>query len=176
MGAPTITQAQRDAFIAKLSETSNITESCRHAGVGRSTIYLLRANDEAFAKQWAEAVWALPDRVLDAVIDEAINGAPVFNEAGQKIGTRRNTRLLERLAARVGVLDPEKPTTAVQVNTNVNAPAAKLPPGTTEDDYIAAMRQLLADVKARDPQRVIDVDAVPVLVHTEPSDPDGDLL
>lgn len=48
--------AWRDAFLAELAETCNITEACRVAKVARGTVYVHKKADPSFAAAWADAV------------------------------------------------------------------------------------------------------------------------
>ena len=160
--AVTIAPSQIDTFFTKLAEHGNASRASIEANISRAYVYKLRATDTGFAQRWKDAIGELPERVLDAVVDEAVTGTPVLDEHGRLVGYRRNTKLLDRLATKHGVLDPERPTTAVQVNTNVQgAPAA--PAATLADEekrlHEIAMREL----------RTITVEAIPV-------DPDEDIL
>jgi hypothetical protein len=49
-------QNWRSEFLAKLAETSNVRQSCEHAGVNPGTVYDLRRRDPTFAKRWLEAL------------------------------------------------------------------------------------------------------------------------
>lgn len=57
----------RAAFIAAIRETCNIAEACRRAGIGRSSVYEWRDDDESFAAEWDEAV----DDAIDSLEAEA---------------------------------------------------------------------------------------------------------
>lgn len=46
----------RNAFLAKLAETSHVRSACAHAKVGPSTVYDLRRRDAGFAERWMEAL------------------------------------------------------------------------------------------------------------------------
>ena len=153
----TITNEQREKFFARLSVTGNVSGSAIEAGISRAYVYKLRKTDPAFAKRWEESVDELPERVRDAVVDEAVTGTPVLNGEGVVVGHRRNAALLARLAEKVGVLDAAKPTVAIQ--NNVNAPSAAAPTLQAEEQRLheIAMREL----------RTITV---------EPTDPDEDIL
>lgn len=45
----------RRMFLEELSRCGNVSQAAAHVGVSRTTVYKLRQEDEAFAKQWAEA-------------------------------------------------------------------------------------------------------------------------
>lgn len=47
----------RAAFLDHLSETSNITESAKRAGVATSKVYKARRQDPKFAREWLAALW-----------------------------------------------------------------------------------------------------------------------
>lgn len=49
------TDRARATFLAVFSETCNVSEACRAAGIGRSAAYVWRKEDEAFAADWDEA-------------------------------------------------------------------------------------------------------------------------
>ncbi|MXP15028.1 hypothetical protein GRI44_09740 [Altererythrobacter confluentis] len=46
----------RDAFLAALAESSNVSAAARKAGVPTSTVYSARREDAAFANLWFEAL------------------------------------------------------------------------------------------------------------------------
>jgi hypothetical protein len=81
---------EKVAFLDALSETGNISESARIAGVPRRTVYDWRDADFQFAEAWAEAV----ERGVDALEDEATRRAkdgteePVFYQ-GVECGSVR---------------------------------------------------------------------------------------
>lgn len=93
-----ITDAAREAFLASLAGGHTITESCRAAGIGRSTVYELRQRDEAFALAWHDAQEAGTDRFEAEARRRAIEGTlrPVFFR-GEEVGQVRefSDRLLE---------------------------------------------------------------------------------
>jgi hypothetical protein len=60
-------QRARDAFIAALRDGLSIKAACEAAGIGRTTAYEMRAEDEAFAKAWDAAL----DDGTDVLEDEA---------------------------------------------------------------------------------------------------------
>lgn len=47
----------RAAFLDTLSETSNISEAARRAGVATSRVYKERRHDPKFARAWLAALW-----------------------------------------------------------------------------------------------------------------------
>lgn len=51
-----LAQHWRRRFFAALADTSNVSESCTIAGVGKATVYDLRRRDQAFAAKWIEAL------------------------------------------------------------------------------------------------------------------------
>ena len=116
------TPEQREAFLLNLADTGNVTKSALNAGIAKSIVYRMRKDDREFAARWEEALAVLPSRVLDAVVEEAIEGEPVVDRDGNVIGRRRNTRLLERLAEKHGIIDPQRPSVAVGVQVNAPDP------------------------------------------------------
>jgi hypothetical protein len=50
------TLKRREAFLAELGRTANVTASAAIAGLERKTLYTWRTSDAAFAAQWDEAV------------------------------------------------------------------------------------------------------------------------
>jgi len=66
-----VTQAQIQAFLAKLSERANVTEACRVSGLGRANAYRLKAVSPEFAQRWDEAVAAADDRLMELIADLA---------------------------------------------------------------------------------------------------------
>ena len=69
-----------ETFLRVLSETANVVESCKAAGVKRRSVYRWRDEDPEFRKAWDDA----NERGTDALEDEAIRRAskgtrkPVF--------------------------------------------------------------------------------------------------
>jgi hypothetical protein len=51
-----LTKGRRKRFLAELAESANVTEAARIAGVGKSTVYRMRASDPTLAEQWDEAL------------------------------------------------------------------------------------------------------------------------
>lgn len=47
---------QARAFLEALRNSGNVSEACRLAGIGRTTVYHLRETDPAFASEWDEAI------------------------------------------------------------------------------------------------------------------------
>ena len=115
------TPDQLEAFLVNLANTGVVAKSAREAGITKYIVYALRRADPAFAKRWEEALEVLPSRVLDAVVEEAIEGEPIVSGEGVVVGRRRNTRLLERLAEKHGVIDTQRPAAAVQINNTQQA-------------------------------------------------------
>ena len=63
--------AQREQFLAALSETASVTRACEITGLPRRTVYNWRATDPEFAQAWEVAL----DLGTDALEDEAIRRA-----------------------------------------------------------------------------------------------------
>jgi hypothetical protein len=49
------TNRAREEFLRVLSESCNVSEACRAAGIGRQSAYDWRRDDEQFAAAWSEA-------------------------------------------------------------------------------------------------------------------------
>ncbi len=62
------TPGAREAFLAALEESGNVTASATAAGLKRSTVYQWRSEDPEFAEAWDAAL----ELGLDALEDEAI--------------------------------------------------------------------------------------------------------
>jgi phage terminase small subunit len=163
---------RRDAFIENLMSTGNVTESAKVAGFSRATVYRHRAAEPEFAARWDTAIDTLAGRISDALIAEAIDGEPIVNGEGIVVGRRRNTRLLERLAIKHGLLEHEKPSTAIAIQNNQNT-AARDPKlvaaAKVNSDKLRALL-LSKPMPVIVDAQVIDVTPVPA------SDPDEDLL
>jgi hypothetical protein len=98
------TAKKREAFLAALEKTANVSRACQTARIPRRSVYDWREADEEFAKAWEEAL----ERGTDALEDEAIRRAhqgvlkPVY-QGGKKVGTIReysDTLLIFMLKAR----------------------------------------------------------------------------
>jgi hypothetical protein len=98
------TPKRREAFLAALETTANVSRACRMAHLPRQCAYEWRDADEEFAKAWEEAL----ERGTDALEDEAVRRAyqgvlkPVY-QGGKKVGTVReysDTLLIFMLKAR----------------------------------------------------------------------------
>jgi hypothetical protein len=94
--AETITQEQRDTFIATLADTRNVTVAAREAGIARRAAFALRARDEDFAADWLDAEEAASDLLEHEARKRAMEGIeePVYYH-GKKVGTvRRHSETL----------------------------------------------------------------------------------
>lgn len=109
-----VTADQKALFLERLASTCNITASAESVGISRGHLYVLRERDPEFAKAWDAALVRIADRVRDAIIEEAVTGVDV--QVGDTFAKRRNTALLTKLAIKLGVLDADKPSVAVQTN------------------------------------------------------------
>lgn len=88
---PATIAARRKKFLARLSETANVTRSAHEARLSTSALYAHRARSQSFAAAWDEAIDAAMDELEDALIDRAKHGVerPVFF-GGKLVGTVRN--------------------------------------------------------------------------------------
>jgi len=94
------TPKKLNSFLHHLGRTGSITFAATRAGLQRRTLYKLKANDEAFAARWAEALDLGIERLQDDAMRRALHGTerPVFRN-GQQVGTVRqyDNRLLQFL-------------------------------------------------------------------------------
>lgn len=68
------TNRAREMFISVLSESCNVSEACRAAGIGRTTAYEWRRDDLTFAAQWDEAEEEAADRLEREAWRRAVDG------------------------------------------------------------------------------------------------------
>jgi AcrR family transcriptional regulator len=69
----TLTRA-RELFVEALAGGASVTRSCEAAGVGRTTAYQWRKDDEAFAALWDDALEAGTDLLEDEARRRAVEG------------------------------------------------------------------------------------------------------
>lgn len=99
------TPARQAAFIAALTRSGCVAESCRHVGKTPRSAYTLRERPgaESFAAAWDAALASGVRQIGDAALGRAIHGVakPVFYR-GRQIGERRhfNDRLCIYLLTR----------------------------------------------------------------------------
>jgi hypothetical protein len=91
------TPERQRIFIAMLAQCGSVATACKAVGCSSYAVYHLRnrAGAESFATAWDRAVERGARRVLDVLIDHAINGVPEFiYKEGEIVGERRhfNTR------------------------------------------------------------------------------------
>ena len=81
---------KRALFLAALTDTVNVTLACRRAGIPRRTAYDWRDADEAFARQWDEALDEGIDLLEAELHRRAFEGVerPVYYK-GEQVGTWR---------------------------------------------------------------------------------------
>jgi hypothetical protein len=94
--AQTITQEQREAFIATLADTRNVTVAAREAGIARRAAFALRTRDADFAADWLDAEEAASDLLEHEARKRAIEGIeePVYYH-GKEVGkVRRHSETL----------------------------------------------------------------------------------
>lgn len=92
-----LTPERQRIFIAMLAQCGSVHTACKAVGCSTHAVYHLRnsANAESFATAWDRAVERGARRVLDVLVDHAINGTPEFiYKDGQIVAERRhfNTR------------------------------------------------------------------------------------
>ena len=80
------TQADWDLFIATLSETADVSESCATARITRHSCYQKRSKDKEFAQRWDDALDVGMVKLEEEAVRRALKGVPkpVFYK-GQKI-------------------------------------------------------------------------------------------
>jgi hypothetical protein len=62
------------SFLHFLSRSGSVTFAAQQSKLDRRTVYRLKANDEAFAAQWDEALNLGIDRLQDDAMQRALNG------------------------------------------------------------------------------------------------------
>lgn len=81
-----LTKKRQNKFLAALAATANASVACRRAGVGRNTVYTLRAADKAFSAAWDDAL----EQAADKLEREAWRRATGYREPvwhkGQQVG------------------------------------------------------------------------------------------
>lgn len=68
------TDRARATFVKTLEQRCNVTEACRAAGIGRSTVYRWREENPAFASAWAEAEEIAADKLEQLAWERAESG------------------------------------------------------------------------------------------------------
>jgi len=90
-------QDPKAAFLESLAKTGSVTESAADCKIPRRTVYNWRADDEAFAAAWEEAVELGTDALEDEAVRRAKNGSDtllIFMLKG-----RRPEKFKDRVAA-----------------------------------------------------------------------------
>jgi hypothetical protein len=92
-----LTPERQRIFIAMLAQCGSVKTACKAVGCSSDAMYHLRnsAGADSFAAAWDRAVERGARRVLDVLVDHAINGVPEFiYKDGQIVAERRhfNTR------------------------------------------------------------------------------------
>lgn len=64
----------RKIFLEHLAKTANVTESCRIAGCGRTTVHEWRRDEPDFAAAWDDALDAATDALEFAARQRAVDG------------------------------------------------------------------------------------------------------
>lgn len=87
-----------DKFFAAFAETGIVLRACKAAQVSRSTVYLHRDKDEAFAERWREAEEESADAAESEAWRRGVEGIdkPVFYK-GEQVSVMReySDRMLE---------------------------------------------------------------------------------
>lgn len=99
-----LTPERQRIFIAMLAQTGSVRTACAGIGCSSHAIYHLRHSPgaESFAAAWDKAVERGARRVLDILVDQAINGTPekIYKD-GELVAERRvyNTRAMMWIVA-----------------------------------------------------------------------------
>lgn len=83
-------QKRRERFLAILRETANVSFSARQVGISRTVAYEHREADEAFAKEWDEAIEEAVDKLEKEARRRALHGVcePIYYK-GMRVGYKR---------------------------------------------------------------------------------------
>lgn len=75
-------------FLEELTERGSVFHACKASGLGRSTAYRWRGEDEAFRDSWDEALETVRDELEASAMQRAIHGTvkEVFDKGGRKVG------------------------------------------------------------------------------------------
>ena len=85
-----MTSTEYNRFLLALSEHGNVTSAARQAGLSRSTLYRVRAQDSDFARAWENALDESTDRLAGEAVRRAMNGVEeVRYFKGEPIGSVR---------------------------------------------------------------------------------------
>lgn len=68
------TDRAREDFLSALRSSCNVSAACRAAGIARSAAYAWRAEDEAFAEEWADAEAEAVDNLEGVAYARAMAG------------------------------------------------------------------------------------------------------
>jgi hypothetical protein len=84
------TEKWKQIFIEELARSGNVLLSSRKAGVSRTTVYLARKDDPAFADNWDDAMDEAVDLLEAVARGRAVNGIdkPIYR-GGVQVGTIR---------------------------------------------------------------------------------------
>ncbi len=131
-------------FLAVLSETGNVLETCRRTGVNRATAYHWRG-DADFDQMWEEALQIRRDTIRDEVVSKALaatghivqevmldeQGQPVLDENFEHVVKSKlvdyDSQVLRTMLNKFVASADGAPVTAVQVNNHVNTQLAATP-------------------------------------------------
>jgi len=69
------TDRARKSFLDVFSESCNVSEACRAAGIGRTAAYDWRNDDETFRKAWDEAEQTAIDKLEKVAWDRATDNS-----------------------------------------------------------------------------------------------------
>lgn len=87
-------------FLHFLAHSGSVTYAATRSGIERRTLYRRKANDEAFAAQWDEALQLGIDRLQDNAMQRALDGTerPLYRN-GKQVGSMQqyDNKLLQFL-------------------------------------------------------------------------------
>jgi len=99
-GRARVPAAKIKSFLHHLAQTGSVSLAAARAEIRRSTLYLMRQSDEAFAERWDQALDMGVERLQDTAMNRAMHGSPrpVWRN-GKKVGTVQHydNRLLQFL-------------------------------------------------------------------------------
>ena len=135
MGAPVPLETKRE-FLAVLSETGNVLETCRRTGVNRATAYHWRGDPE-FGRMWEDALLIRREAIRDELVTKAMaatghvvegplvgaDGEPVLDDDFEPVVVRRlvgyDGQVLRALLSKFLRSEDGAPVTAIQFNNRI---------------------------------------------------------
>lgn len=154
MGGVVPLETKRE-FLAVLTETGNVLETCRRTGVNRATAYHWRGDPE-FDRMWEDALVIQREAIRDELVAKAMaatgrvveepalddDGRPVLDDDFEPVVVRRlvdyDGQVLRTLLGKYVRSEDGAPSTSVSVNNmvSVEAPPRLVQP--EADDFLGA--------------------------------------